>query len=240
MTPDQVFKIVESARDREIMQFTLIYDGPLPAGPSKRSLYASKIRNQLHDQLADLWDSHIVLRKLAREARVWPEDKSLDLALTNRGTDTDDYNWPLPPVPYGMVDLCGAMSVDGIGRFRPLVRRSLHLACSIDILFLRHEEPLHLFEQGGDLDNRIKCFFDGLKMPDNLRPGEKYEGEIVECEPAALCCLLEDDKWISDFSVRTGRLLGRGEKSRSAVRITAQVKIKVLRVNDQNLCLVGD
>ncbi len=239
MTPDQIFSIIESARDREIMQFTLIYDGPLPAGPGKRTLYASKIRNQLHDQLADLWDSHVVMRKLAREARVWPE-QALDLKMGNVGVDTDDYNWPLPPVPDGMIDLCGPVEVEGIGVFRPLVRRSLHLACSIDIVFLRHEEPMHLFEQGGDLDNRIKCFFDGLKVPVKLRQGEKYEGEFVECEPYPLCCLLEDDKWISDFSVQTGRLLGRSEKKRHDVRITATVRIKVLRVNDQNLCLVGD
>lgn len=48
------------------------------------------------------------------------------------------------------------------------------------------------------------------------------------------------DKWISDFSVKTGRLLGSGEKNPYAVRMSANVRIKVLLVNDQNLCLVGD
>ena len=47
----------------------LIYEGDLPAGDKKRVLYASKIRNELHDQLADLWESHVIMRQLARTAR---------------------------------------------------------------------------------------------------------------------------------------------------------------------------
>jgi hypothetical protein len=61
---------------------------------------------------------------------------------------------------------------------------------------------------------------------------------IPEADP--LCCLLEDDKLISDFSIRTGRLLGKNQKQPHDVRIQADVTIKVLRVMDQNLCLVGD
>jgi hypothetical protein len=219
----------------ELMQFTLIYDGDLPAGNDKRILYGSKVRNQLHGQLADLWDSHVVMRQLAREARA-PKDGYFDLAIERKGPLLD-YHEDIPPVAEGWVDLCAPIVVEDVGRFRPLVRSSLHLACSIDILFLRHEEPMHLFVQGGDLDNRIKCFFDGLKMPASPKKGETYQGEALTDEP--LCCLLEDDKWISDFSVRTGRLLGRGAKTRHAVRITADVTVKVLRVMDQNLPLVG-
>jgi hypothetical protein len=102
-------------------------------------------------------------------------------------------------------------------------------------LFLRHEEPLHLFEAGGDLDNRIKCFFDGLRMPKTSE--EQHSSELPVADP--LCVLLEDDRLISDFSIRTGRLLGRSEKRRHAVRIKADIAIKVLRVREENLCLVG-
>ena len=222
------------------MQFTLIYDGDLPAGDKSRSLYASKIRNQLHDQLADLWESHVVMRRLAREARVLDAGDAIvhDLKMTDIGRDIQDYTYPVPPLRPGMIDLCEPIAREGVGLFRPLVRKSLHLACSIDLLFLRHEEPMALFEQGGDLDNRIKCFFDGLRIPDPLANNMKYSGEALVQEP--LCCLLEDDKWVTDFSVRTARLLGRGEKKKHAVRISANVKIKVLRVNERNLPLVGD
>jgi hypothetical protein len=40
----------------EVMKFTLIYDGPLPAGDRKRAVYAAQIRNKLHPQMRDLWD----------------------------------------------------------------------------------------------------------------------------------------------------------------------------------------
>ena len=235
MTPDQIVAIATAALPVELMQFTLIYDGDLPAGGDKRVLYASKVRNQLHGQLADLWESHVIMRQLAREARI-SEDNVFDLALERKGP-LPDYRDAIPAVEPGTIDLCAPKMIDGIGAFRPLVMSSLHLACSIDILFLRHEEPMHLFVQGGDLDNRIKCFFDGLKMPEAPKKGEIYQGEALTDEP--LCCLLEDDKWISDFSVRTGRLLGHGAKMRHAVRITADVTVKVLRVMNQNLPLVG-
>ena len=52
------------------MKFTLIYDGDLPsAGNKTQPVAASRIRNEFHDQLADLWTSHVILRQLARTAR---------------------------------------------------------------------------------------------------------------------------------------------------------------------------
>jgi hypothetical protein len=53
------------------MKFTLTYDGDLPSSGNKSTTPdVSRIRNYFHDQLVDLWDSHIVLRELARTARV--------------------------------------------------------------------------------------------------------------------------------------------------------------------------
>jgi hypothetical protein len=124
--------------------------------------------------------------------------------------------------PFELMKFKGA---EDVGWFLPLVRDSLHLSCFIDLLFLRHEEPFQLFKHGGDLDNRIKCFFDGLKVPDG---DQAKNGGVPTSDP--LCCLLQDDRHISGFSVRTGRLLGRGEKKKHQVRITAEVTINVLRV----------
>jgi hypothetical protein len=44
---------------------------------------------------------------------------------------------------------------------------------------------------------------------------------------------------ISDFSVRSGRLLGKGKKDQYDVRIQADVTLKVLRVFDGNMGLIG-
>jgi hypothetical protein len=218
----------------ELMKFTLIFDGDLPAGDNKRTVYASKIRNALHDQLADLWDSHVIFRQLAHTARTqlhgspWSNGEYASPILP-------DFKGKNPrPLQPGQVDLVAPIPVTNVGSFIPIIRDSLYLACAIDILFLRHEEPMKLFREGGDLDNRIKCFFDGLRMPNEE---EGRNGEALTADP--LYCLLEDDRLISDFSVRTGRLLGKGEKARFAVRIQAEVTVKVLRVMDQNQCLIG-
>ena len=60
------------AEPLELMKFTLIYDGDLPStgNSSKKPGEVARIRNCFHDQLADLWDSHIILRELERTARV--------------------------------------------------------------------------------------------------------------------------------------------------------------------------
>lgn len=221
-----------------LMKFTLIYDGPLPAGKNKRALYAAEIRNKLHPQMRDLWDNHVIMRQLAHEARVnnqWMGDLTLEMS----GPSLPDFSGSPPPPKDHEIDLTAPMKAQGSGdygaefNFLPIVRNSLYLACQLDILFLRHEAPENLLD-GGDLDNRIKCFFDALTVPDReqLRSGEKPYAD-------PLCCLLEDDRLISDFSIRTGRLLGKDDKHKYDVRIQAEVTIKVVRVFAQNQCLIG-
>jgi hypothetical protein len=145
-----------------------------------------------------------------------------------------DYDEPIPPIPNGYIDLCAPISVPNVGGFIPFVRNSLYLACAIDILFLRHEEPMNLLQQGGDLDGRIKTLFDALKMPN---PKDQYKGITPTADP--LYVLLEDDKLISDFSLKSGRLLGSRTKTPHAVRLQIDVTIKVLRVTEENQSLIG-
>lgn len=216
------------------MKFTLLYDGPLPAGSKKRAEYAAKIRNYLHPQLQDLWDNHVLLRQLAHEARV-NKHSYADLTTTARPPTLSEYRDPPPPLKNDQIDLTTPFPVGGsVYQFKPIVRRNLHLACAIDILFLRHEEPGKLFEQCGDIDNRLKCFFDGLTVPKI----EQLEGGEDPCANP-FCCLVEDDVLISDFSVRSGRLLGKDERHQFDVRIQADITIKVLRVFSANMGLIG-
>jgi hypothetical protein len=220
----------------ELMKFTLIYDGPLPAGKNKRALYAAQIRNKLHPQMRDLWDHHAIFRQLARTARTIPNPGAGHYAgreIVWSPSELPEWNDPIRPVREGQTDFCAPIDVPTVGQFLPIVRQSLYLACEIDILFLRHEEPFHLLA-GGDLDNRIKCFFDGLTIPN---PEQAKGGEDPHATP--LCCLLENDRLISDFSIRTGRLLGKDEPHKYDVRIQAEVTIKVLRTFHANECLLG-
>jgi hypothetical protein len=221
------------AEPDELMRFTLIFDGSLPPSAPKRATYAARIRNDLHVQLRDLWENHVLMRQLRHEARGYP-DRVSDLALDMRGP-LPDYQDNPPPLRPGQIDLCAPISVLGApATYLPIVRKSLHLACAIDILFLRHEEPGRLFEGGGDIDNRLKCFFDALTVP-NIEQARKGEEPIAN----PLCCLLEDDVLISDFSVRTGRLLGKTTKSQYDVRLQAEITIKILRSFYANEHLLG-
>jgi hypothetical protein len=216
------------------MKFTLIYDGPLPPSPQKRARYAAEIRNKLHVQMKDLWDTHVIMRQLVHVARVHRSPTTM-LGGSRLPTVLPDYASPPPPIiGQGMVDLTAPISISGIGSFMPIVRNSLYLACGIDILFLRHIEPTRLFEQSGDIDNRLKCFFDALSIPDI---NQAKAGEPACSDP--LCVLLENDRLISDFSLRSGVLLGKSEKDKYDVRIQADIAVKVLRVFDGNMCLVG-
>ena len=84
------------------------------------------------------------------------------------------------------------------------------------------------------MDGRLKTLFDALKMPN---PKDEYKGHAPIADP--LYVVLEDDALISDFSIKSGRLLGRGAKRKHEVRLTVDITIKVLRVFDQNQCLIG-
>src|ERR1700722_12142727 len=98
-----------------LMKFTLIYDGDLPsAGNATKPIPASRIRNAFHDQLADLWDSHVLLRELAHTARV-PANSKVDLMLGVNSLALPDYREPIPPVKEGYVDLCAPIDVPKVG-----------------------------------------------------------------------------------------------------------------------------
>jgi hypothetical protein len=216
------------------MKFTLIYDGPLPAGKKRRAEYASKIRNELHSQLRDLWNTHVLMRQLRHEARAYKNSTIGGVVVPRKPVLLPDYWEEPPPLRNDEIDLCPPINVEGTGAFLPVVRSSLYLACALDILFLRHEDPGRLFDLGGDIDNRLKCFFDGLTIPN---PEQAKHGARPCANP--LYCLMEDDKHISDFSVRSGRLLGRNDKNADDVRIQVDVTIKVLRVFHANQFLIG-
>jgi hypothetical protein len=85
--------------------------------------------------------------------------------------------------------------------FIPVVYEKLFLIAKLDILFLRPEDPGKVITQSGDLDNRIKTLFDGLRVPkaNELPPGTTCADRVW--------CLLEDDALVTEFSVHTDRLL---------------------------------
>jgi len=126
------------------------------------------------------------------------------------------------------------INVKGFG-FVPLVRRKLNMVCSIDIVFLRRMEGYGLIHQGGDIDNRLKTLFDGLRMPEK---GDEVPEHEVQVEP--MNTLLESDGLISGFSVKADKLLNGESKSKHWVKLLIEVHISVTRVTMGNVSFLGD
>jgi hypothetical protein len=89
-------------------------------------------------------------------------------------------------------------------RFVPLVTEASGLTCSLNILFLRRDNPGDLVQTGGDIDSRIKVLFDGLRMPVDVK---ELGGLPIESDENPFFCLLSDDKLVTSISVTTDRLI---------------------------------
>jgi hypothetical protein len=182
------------------MEFRLIYKGPLPSEGSGGSRTKEKhaLRKHFNGQLRELWNQHPDLKQQAKQRfitrpGVYPPG-SLDAepvpddhpeGKTHLERIADDYQ------RFG-------------GRFVPIVRKGGSLTCSLEILFLRRDNPGHIIASGGDIDNRLKVLFDGLRMPNNE---QELGGFVLEPDENPFFCVVEDDELITNVSVTTDRLL---------------------------------
>ena len=161
-----------------IVEFRLVYKGNLPSETSKpRVKDKHRIRKALHPQLRELWATHRILSELAAMTRYIP-----DLADDHKSVSKSNH----------------------IHRFVPLVTKNNYHGCSLNILFLRRDQPGGIVKHHGDIDNRLKVLFDALRYP--------HETQEVEDAPQSpdenpCFCLLEDDQFIDHVSVTTDRLL---------------------------------
>jgi len=179
------------------LEFHLTYNGPLlGAGKNDtRSSHKHDVRKALHPQLFDLWAKNHSLN-------AWE--------LTNEQKKRER----------ACVVLANRFVFNGI-RFVPLSWDGLGVACKLDILMLRPDQPGQTLMQSGDIDNRLKTLFDALRIP--------KVGEICpeENSPNPLFCLLEDDSLINHLSVTTDMLLG--EHGKHDVRIVITVTMWPIR-----------
>jgi hypothetical protein len=112
-------------------------------------------------------------------------------------------------------------------RFVPLINYKNGIACSLDILFLRRDGPGNLIASGGDVDNRIKVLFDGLRIPEHNSEVNRFPPQEGE---NPFFCLLENDDLITDVKITTDRLLTPRENTESVhdVHLVIHVVTKVL------------
>ena len=188
------------------MEFRLIYDGPLPSASRRdsRTEHKHRLRKHLHPQLRELWKQQPDLREQGED--FFAEFTTPLNMLSDPGPGVHQI------VRSKRNDLHGKKGLDYIadahqtcgGRFVPLVRKSSGFTCKLDVLFLRRDNLGNLIQSGGDIDNRIKVLFDGLKMP---QIKADLGGFLIAEDENPFFCLLEDDSLITSLSVTADRLL---------------------------------
>jgi hypothetical protein len=99
---------------------------------------------------------------------------------------------------------------------------------------MRKEEPGSLILQGGDIDNRLKTLFDGLRVP------SEAEVKAAKPEMQPFYCLLEQDSLITGVKVRTDRLLTAPGGDAHEVHLIIEVTVRVLRMSWENLGFLGE
>lgn len=215
----------------DVMRFILVYRGPLSATQGKRGKRKSErieIRKQINPQMKRLWQVSQPLTQLQWDARV--PGPNLHTMAVGASPLYEFYDRPPQyPPEKGFVDLTEPIERFG-RRFRPLVRASLNLTCSLEILFLRQEDPGALIKHGGDIDNRIKTFIDALEMPQSEPEGDESEEMNYP--------LLENDSLVKGVEIDTERLLLPEQEFPNQVHLVCEVIVHVERVGPWNVCLL--
>jgi len=88
--------------------------------------------------------------------------------------------------------------------FACIVSERIKVHAELDILFLRPQPKGSLINSGGDIDNRLKTLFDGLRRPQN---SSELPAGFFPPADSVFHCLLSDDSLITRVSVNTDHLL---------------------------------
>lgn len=119
----------------------------------------------------------------------------------------------------------------------PLVGDRAGLACSLDILFLRRDQPGNLVTHRGDVDNRLKVLFDALQIPDHC--DQLPSGAVPEGGEDPFFCLLFNDRLITEIKVTTDQLLTAPEPGESVNDVELIIAVRTIHpVGDEHLLVV--
>lgn len=184
------------------MEFTLFYQGTLKSANSVKARDKHEIRKHFHKQLKVLWSE--------------PPLKGLEKYQLSETT----------PAGYEK-EFCFEKKV-GNFQFVPLIRQNLDLIAEIDILLLRSEPLGGIVNNSGDIDNRLKTLFDGLRCPSDEQQIKGIEPDENE---KPFYCLLEDDKLITRVSVTTKRLLD-SDLGKDEVKLILSIFLKSTKAYD--------
>jgi hypothetical protein len=221
------------------MKFTLTYDGPLPSIGNTFSAAKRKevwsIREQISDQLADLWTNHPSLKIVNAHRHTLKTESFINQERHHLNEVPTEPFAPLEQYEY--IDICSPTTIAEF-TFIPLVRDSIGLVCSLDILFLRAGPKGNVYK-AGDLDNRIKTLLDALRVPSadeiNATALERHKETKRQ-----MYTLLEDDKFVTGLSVKTAQLLNPPGVSDREVRLVIDVDVRVTHPRTYNTVFLGD
>jgi len=201
-----------------VLEFRLLYQGSLLAA-SRETHPENKhaLRREFHKQLKMLWSSKSPLKERLKQPIV--KDFAKEPYFTDRRSV-----------------LAEKFSYHGYS-FVPIVTGDLFLTCSLDILFLRPEEP-SLLLRGGDIDNRIKTVFDALRIPTvEEAAGLKEKYPPIDDEKP-MYCLMQDDKLVSEVKVVADYLLllpNSFELKKNDVFLVVHVRVKPIKLVAGNI-----
>jgi len=198
----------------------LSYSGRLPAqrsgGGGGRAADKHTIRKCFHKQLRELWKQHPDLR--------YQSERLFLVAGEREEGHLVAYPAPGNPNAKTWVEHIADNHQRCNGRFVPLVSKEGGFTCSLNILFLRRDNPDNHVESGGNIDNRIKVLLDGLKMPQVV---QDLGGIPLDVSENPFFCLLEDDSLITSLSVETDRLLTPMDVQDRVHDVSLLVQVKI-------------
>jgi hypothetical protein len=175
------------------VELTLRYKGPLAAaGANSRVREKHEIREELGKQLAAYWEQSKSLKELfARGQALQVAELQKDQFVVPRPLkDGTKFWWRWPLSGYNFV---------------PLVTQVQEVHVELRMRLYRKNQGI-IFE-GGDLDNRLKTFFDALQVPkdpsqvpkgpESSQPSEKWP---------TIFCLMDDDNLVTTLTIESFKL----------------------------------
>jgi hypothetical protein len=180
------------------VELTLRYRGPLAAaGANSRVREKHEIRAELSRQLSAYWEQSKRLKELFAQAQT--QSQSLQIAELQKDQfvvprplkDVTKFWWRWPLSGYNFV---------------PLVTQVQEVHVELKIRLYRKNQGI-LF-QGGDLDNRLKTFFDALQVPKDSSqvPTGPESSQPSEHWPTVFC-LMDNDNLVTKLTIESFKLL---------------------------------
>ena len=176
------------------MKLTLRFRGELPSNGRPEEKHA--IRLQLHSQLQAYWQKDSRLKEINENLKGLQvfELKSGRFEVTRPIKGQQNFFRRHP--------LCGH-------NFVPLVTGVRESHCHLSLRFYRNTEDVGILFHGGDIDNRLKTFFDALQVPQASEqiPASSRNPQGDPKEWPTIFCLVDNDRSITKLAIESFILL---------------------------------